>query len=172
MNPLVSRSSEIESRGAEQVTDLANFHSFIYPAAATLRSLAIFVVAYTLAYRYVAGFGESAPAPLWIPDSVLLCALLLTPRQRWPWFLGLGLAVRIAHAGVPFWFLGLTYLNDCLKAAAAAYLLRRFIPGPLRLNSLRQFGFYTGIAVIGTPALSALAGAATRLPLAGSNFWH
>ena len=109
-------------------------------------------------------------APLWLPDSVLLCALLLTPKKRWLSFALVGLPIRLAHAGVATWFLSVTYLNDCLKAAFSAYLLQRFIPNSVRLNTVRQFGIYIGIAGLVAPALSALAGAATRVAL-GAAFW-
>lgn len=140
----------------------------ISAAAAQLPTLFLFGVGYALATRYA--MWTKYAAPLWFPDSVLFCALLLTPKKRWLTFVLVGLPIRLAHAGVPTWFLSATYLNDCLKAAFSVYLLRRFIPDSLRLNTVRQFGIYIGITGLVAPALSALAGAATRLAL-GAAFW-
>ena len=137
-------------------------------AAAQLPKLFLFGVGYTLATRYAMWANDAAP--LWLPDSVLLCTLLLTPKKRWLFYALVGLPIRLAHAGLPTWFLSATYLNDCLKAAFSAYLLQRLIPGSVRLNTVRQFGIYIGIAGLVVPALSALAGAATRLAL-GAVFW-
>src|SRR5262249_20262739 len=100
----------------------------------------------------------------------LLCALLLVSKRFWALYLLTGFAIRIVHGGVPFWFLTVTYLNDCLKAAFSAFILKRFSPSAVRLDNVKQFGIYVGTAVIGMPAQSALAGAASRLPF-GNNFW-
>jgi len=135
-----------------------------------LGALLIFGITYALAFRYGSHFSPTTPAPLWFPDSVLLCAFLLAPRRLWRWFLLIGAPIRLMHATVPIWFLAATYVNDGLKAILSAYLLQRIICGPVRLNTLRQFGTYMATAVIGMPLLSALAGAATRLPL-GDVFW-
>ena len=140
-----------------------------------LRPLLIFGIAYALAFKYGSGFRENVAAPLWFPDSVLLCAFLLSPRKLWGWYLLVGAPIRLLHATVPVWFLAATYLNDGLKAVLSAYLLQRLIRGPVRLNTLRQFWIYIPIAVISIPVLSALAGAATRLPLGdtfGRGFYH
>src|SRR5204862_1868332 len=55
--------------------------------ATTLRTLLVFGIAYALAFKYGSSFSEHTPAPLWFPDSVLLCAFLLSPRRLWPWYL-------------------------------------------------------------------------------------
>ena len=38
-----------------------------------------FVVAYYFAYRYGMSFSQVAASPFWFPDSILLCALLMSP---------------------------------------------------------------------------------------------
>lgn len=53
----------------------------------------------------------------------------------------------------------------------SAYILQRIIGASVRLTTLRQFGTYMATAVVGLPLLSALAGAAARLPL-GDTFWR
>jgi signal transduction histidine kinase len=135
-----------------------------------LPRLVLFAVGYALAYKYVKFFSSSSPAPLWFPDSVLLCAFLLVPRKRWAWYALIALPIRFMQPDAPPWFLLATYANDCIKAMLSAYLLRRLLPGSLRLNTLRQLGIYIGIAAAFTPALSAIGGAATRFA-AGTPFW-
>jgi integral membrane sensor domain MASE1 len=130
-----------------------------------LRAILIFGIAYAVAFRYGSHFSETTPAPLWFPDSVLLCALLFAPKRLWLWFLLIGAPIRLMNARVPIWFLAGTYVNDALKAVLAAYILQRIIRGSVRLNTLRQFGTYIATAVVGLPLLSAFLGAATRLPL-------
>src|SRR5215469_14917491 len=137
-----------------------------------LRAVAIFGVAYALSVKYAAGFSNDTPSPLWFPDSVLLCAFLVTPRRYWAWFLLVGTPIRLIHSTtVPLWFAAATYLNDGLKAACSALLLQRVIRGPVLLNTLRQFGNYMAIAAIGIPLVSAVGGALTRLAL-GDTFWR
>jgi signal transduction histidine kinase len=164
----VEFSSESEKRSP--AAERFELSPLISRAAAQLAPLLLFGAGYTLASRYAWSFSENNAAPLWFPDSVLLCALLLTPKKRWLAYVLVGLPIRLAHTGVPTWFLSVTYLNDCLKAAFSAYLLQRLIPGVVRLNTVRQFGIYIGVAGLVAPALSALAGAASRLAV-GAAFW-
>lgn len=137
----------------------------------TLRKLLIFGIAYALAFKYGSTFSANRAAPLWFPDSVLLCALLLSPRRLWPWYLLVGAPIRLINQTVPVWFLAATYLNDGLKAILSAYLLRLTMRGPVRLNTLRQFEVYLAIAVVGVPVLSAMGGAAIRVQH-GDTFWR
>src|SRR5262247_368631 len=45
--------------------------------------LAVFAVAFYVAYRFGMSFSQAAASPFWFPDSVLLCALLMTPPRHW-----------------------------------------------------------------------------------------
>ena len=71
---------------------------------AIVRAVAAFViyeVSFYLAYRYGSSFSELVASPFWFPDSVLLCALLLTPT-RWWWAFVLGaLPIRLLLSGPP-----------------------------------------------------------------------
>src|SRR5882672_5021279 len=140
---------------------------------AKLPSLLIFAVAFFFAYMYSAVFSFNSPAPLWFADSVLLCALLLVPRERWWLYLAVSLPVRLAleaHSPAPLWFVLTAFANDSLKAVLSAYVLQRFTSGPVRLNSLRQFAIFIGAAVILVPSFSAALGGITRRA-AGYDFW-
>jgi len=136
-------------------------------------ALFLFAMAYLVAYGYGSLFSQAAPSPLWFPDSVLLCALLLTPQNKWwPYFV-VAVPIRFIpalHEGAPHWFVLATSVNDLVKGALGAYLLRRVVGRPLTLSTLREFAIYLAIAVLLTPMLSALGGAASRRAL-GSEFW-
>jgi two-component system sensor histidine kinase UhpB len=57
-----------------------------------------------------------------------------------------------------------------LKAVIAAHLLRYVLGSPMRFNTVRKYAAYLGIAVLLTPTLSAIFGAAARRAL-GYAFW-
>jgi integral membrane sensor domain MASE1 len=138
-----------------------------------LRSLLIFAAAYFAACGYGSLFGQTRAAPLWFPDSVLLCALLLTPFGKWWLYLLAALPIRLLpalHPPVLDWFVFAASVNDLLKGAFAAYFLRRVAPDSIRLNNLRKFTVYLGVAVLFVPMLSAFGGAAARQAL-GYAFW-
>jgi len=63
------------------VINRASIRGFYAP----VRALLVFGTAYALAFKYASNFPEAAAAPLWFPDSVLLCALLISPRRFWGW---------------------------------------------------------------------------------------
>ena len=134
--------------------------------------LFLFALAYFVAVGYGTLFVQTAAAPLWLPDSVLLFALLLAPSKKWWLFIITAIPIRFIptpHPSVPFWFLAASCANDIVKAVLAAYLLRRLRPA-FRLATLSQFAKYVGISVLLVPMLSAVAGATTR-HLLGYAFW-
>jgi two-component system sensor histidine kinase UhpB len=99
--------------------------------------------------------------------------LLLAPQNKWwPYFV-IAVPIRFIpalHEGTPQWFVAATSVNDMLKAALGAYLLRRVVGRPLSLSTLREFAIYLAIVVVLTPMLSAFGGAASRRVL-GFEFW-
>src|SRR5262252_11226215 len=113
----------------------------------------IFAAGYVLAFALSErGYGSLAvPSPFWLPDAVLLCALLLAPSNRWWNFCGAILAIRVLIGGVPgtpFWFQFLTIINDALKAIATAWLLQRVLGRRVRLETLTEFFIFLGIAAV------------------------
>ena len=143
--------------------DLVAPHS----TARHLFAFCCFEVAYFFAYRYGMTFSQATASPFWFPDSVLLCAFLRT-RPRWWLILLTGtIPIRLfseVAAEVPLGLLAGTAINDYLKAVIVAVLLRRLMFDPVRFRNMRDFGVYCLIAVLVVPALSALAGAASRGP--------
>jgi len=103
---------------------------------------------------------------LWPPNALVLTALLLSPRRRWPWFLLVVIPAELL-ADLPF---GVSLLQalafvgaDILEVLVAAVLLRTFLGGPPAFSSLRHIGFFLLCAVVVAPFLSAFPGA--TLPL-------
>jgi PAS domain S-box-containing protein len=114
---------------------------------------------------------ESA-SPFWYPDSVLLCALLVTRQKKW-WMYLLGpLPIRLffVPSDSPVWFLLATFVNDSLKAYLTAMLLQFFLKNPARFDTLRDFLFFISIAALASPAIAAFEGALSR-HLLGYPFW-
>jgi two-component system sensor histidine kinase UhpB len=140
-----------------------------------LVSYGTFVLGYFLAVtlsEHVYG-SVAFPSPFWLPDSVLLCALLLTPRTEWWLFLLAVYPLRLlagAPAGTPSWFQLLTISNDAVKGIAGAWLLQRLIGRRVRLDTLTEFLVFLGVAAVLMPTLSALAAAPGRVSL-GDSAW-
>ncbi len=148
----------------------------IVPSTPIRNALAfgLFLLVYFASYRYAMAFSQTLAAPFWFPDSVLLCALLCTPR-RWWWLLLVGLLpMRLfveVFPDLPHWFLLSVFANDFLKAVLGALVLQRFLDDPIRLNSLRDLGIYFLFVVILIPLLSAFGGAASRFGMGHTDFW-
>ncbi|HKA36052.1 MAG TPA: ATP-binding protein [Thermoanaerobaculia bacterium] len=142
---------------------------------ADARRIAIFVAGYSVAFLASYGGAQrgAVPAPLWAPDAVLLCALLLNPPRKWWAFLLLAVPIRLA-IGMPLTnplhFLADT-ANDLVKAVLAAACLRRIKPGGGWLSSPESFAIFGAIAVLAVPALSAFAGAGRLFAERPRPFW-
>ena len=133
----------------------------------------LFTMAFYFAYWYGMSFSQSTASPFWFPDSVLLCALLLTRPGQWWVFVLATLPIRLlapVSAGIPLWFLLATFANDAAKGLIAAATLRRFLKNPVRFETVRDFALYCLFAVLLVPAASAFGGAAARGFL-GHDFW-
>jgi len=143
------------------------------PQVRSLLGVGVFLAGFTLAYHVGMTFSGTVAAPFWFPDAILVTGLLCT-RGRWWWLLlAATLPIRLlidVPPAMPGWFLAAVYVNDCLKAVLAAYLLKRFLPDPFRLNSMRELGVYFGLVVVLVPLLSALGGAVAGSGV-GRSFW-
>src|SRR5262245_3142645 len=132
-----------------------------------------FGVAFYFAYRYGMSFSYETSSPFWFPDSVLLCAMLLARPGQWWMLIILTLPIRLlapVSAGIPLWFLLVTFANDSIKGVIAAAALRRFLRNPVRFETARDFALYCLLVVLLVPAASAFGGAAARHFL-GHDFW-
>lgn len=140
------------------------------------RAIAAFVIyeiAFWLAYRYGMTFSHATASPFWFPDSVLLAALLFSPRRWWWAFLLGALPLRLflpEASAIPAWFLWSAFFIDSAKGIVTAAALRHFLADPLKLRTVKDFVLYCVVAVLLVPAVAALAGAGIRSAL-GDEFW-
>lgn len=150
-------------------------HSIDRPKTVRPEVVGAFIASYLLAVRlseHVWGT-LAVPSPFWLPDSILLSALLLTPAEHWWIFLAAIWPIRLtmgAIPGTPLWFQVVSVANDSVKAILAAWLLRRLIGRRIRLDTLNEFLIFLGIAAVAVPAVSALLAAPARYML-GDPVW-
>jgi signal transduction histidine kinase len=165
------RGSDGSGRGAA-----ASAHAFsIDPQWLGSRVLAfvVFEVTFYLAYRYAMSFSQAVASPFWFPDSILLCALLLTRPRYWPILLLGALPIRLfsdVARDIPAWFLLSAFAIDSARGVLTVLALRRFLIGRFRFETIRDFALFCLWAVLLIPAATALGGAAARLAL-GHAFW-
>jgi two-component system sensor histidine kinase UhpB len=109
------------------------------------------------------GFALQSPnAPqsvLWLPNSILLGVLLITPARDWPAYLLAAFPAQMLvgwGAGAPPLTLALLYVTNCADAALGAFLVRRMIglPGPFRFDGLRSTIVFAVGAALATLLLS------------------
>jgi len=138
-------------------------------------------VAVALAYGATARLGAALIFPgarvaaLWLPNAILLAALLLAPRRDWWIFVT---AVLPAHL-VALLPLGITplhavvgYIGDCATAILAALALSAFVPGIRRIDRLRTAVAFVLLAALLAPCCtSLLVAAAARATDVHTMFW-
>ncbi|MFL5606551.1 MAG: MASE1 domain-containing protein, partial [Gemmatimonadaceae bacterium] len=108
-------------------------------------------------------FGPSPVAALWPPNAVLLAALLLAPRSAWWVLLLAALPVHLyveLSGGVPLAMVLCWFASNCFEAVVGAWLVRRFVPGRVRLDSARNFGVFVLYATFLATFLSSFLDAA------------
>jgi two-component system NarL family sensor kinase len=120
-------------------------------------------------------FPTSPISMLWPPNSLLLAAFLLVPTRRW-WIILVAalpahLAVQIQNDVPPALMLGL-FLTNSGQGLIGAAALRRFVPGPFRLDSLQRVGLFLVFAAFLAPMLIAFVAAALIVGTAwGEDYW-
>src|SRR4051812_25503924 len=73
----------------------------------SLQEFLIFELAFLAAYTYAMAVSSNAGAPFWLPDSVLLAALVLSQPRSWPIYVCGTLPIRLlaaVPADTPSWF--------------------------------------------------------------------
>ncbi len=153
---------------AENVPSIARAGLFIF-----LTVFVASILSYQLAH-FSAGI-----YPIWWPNGVLLAALLLSEKRRWPLLLlSGGLAMLLAHTPLAPWQpRGITLAFSCLvEVWLASTLIRWWAEGPFLLASVSQTVRFIIIAVLFAPLVScvfilALSPAMPGHPL-GAVFYH
>ncbi len=116
-------------------------------AAPAGERLFIRVAAVMLAYYVGARIGFLLQTPLipqsvlWLPNSILLAALIVSPPRTWPLFLVPSLAPQLLvgyQSNAPLPTITLLFLTNCADAILGAMLWRVVSNGELRIQSLRS----------------------------------
>ena len=100
---------------------------------------------------------------LWPPNALLMAALLLMPARSWWWLLAAALPAHLLaelQSGVPLAMVLGWYASNCSEALIGAALLRRFVPGVLRLDSLRNASLFLVCGAVAAPLGSSFLDAA------------
>jgi two-component system sensor histidine kinase UhpB len=125
------------------------------------------------------GFAFTAPdAPqsvMWLPNSILLAALLMSPTERWPLWLGAALPAHLLvawQAGAPMTPMSLLFVTNCTDAFLGAAIVRLASRGRWRLDSFRNLVAFFIAAAIAPLAVSFLDATITMLTGWSTNFWH
>ena len=138
---------------------------------------AILALAYYIGARI--GFLFQSPlvpqSVLWLPNSILLAALLMVPPRRWPVMLLAVLPAQLLVArafNAPLGTMSLLYLTNCTDAVLGASAVRLVTRGRWQLAGLRNFLVFLGFgAVLGPLLVSFLDAAITVLSGWSSSFW-
>lgn len=133
--------------------------------------LCLFAISYFLAFKFTGDRTGASPSPLWIPNSLLLCALLRSRPKYWWLFLLITVPIRLTDNVFPLhpvWYRVGTMTVSGVQALAGAWIFRLIAPNPGRFNSWREW-LALGATVLGA-AVAAFPMAALRHAL-GQDYW-
>jgi signal transduction histidine kinase len=114
---------------------------------------------------------------LWLPNSLLLAALLLTPAPSWWVLLAAALPAHLAaelQSGVPLTMVLGWFASNCIEALIGAVCIRRFCARPMRFDSFRDVGVFLLFGAFLAPLLSSFLDAAlvTVIGWGQSDYWQ
>ena len=133
--------------------------------------ICLFAISYTLAFKFSSDRSGASPSPLWIPNSLLLCALLRSPPRYWWLFLLITVPIRLTDNVYPLhpvWYRVCTMTISAVQALAGAWAFRRIAPNPDRFSSWREWLALGAVLLIA--AAAAFPMAALRYAL-GQDYW-
>jgi two-component system, LuxR family, sensor kinase FixL len=102
-------------------------------------------------------FPSSSISIIWPPNTILLVALLLSPRRQWPWLLLMAFAVHAlaqAQFGESLSAATRIYAWNCVLVLLTAAALRRVGLADLDLGDLRQALLFIAVTTISVAASS------------------
>ena len=100
---------------------------------------------------------------LWLPNALLLSALLLSPVSSWWVLLAAALPAHLAaelQSGVPPAMVLGWFASNSAEALIGAVCIRRFCAAPLRFDSFRDVGVFLLLGALLAPLLSSFLDAA------------
>lgn len=123
---------------------------------------------------FIGTLSDKIFAPFWPPNTILFCALLLTPVSRWWLILA---AVFPAHVlvevrvGMPAFQLFVAFATNVTCALINAIAVRHFVGGPPWLGDFRKACAYVIITAGIGPAIAAFGGAFVPILSGGENYF-
>ena len=122
-------------------------------------------------------FPPSGISIIWLPNAILLAALLLARPATWHWYLLAALPTHLHLAsnfqpGVPVTIMLIQFAGNAGQALVAALLVRHFAGSRPRFDSLRSVTIFIVLAALATPAVvSALIAHSFVLTGWAADFW-
>jgi PAS domain S-box-containing protein len=120
---------------------------------------------------FIGTLSDNIFAPLWPPNVVLFCVLLLVPERQWWIYI---LAAFPAHAaaevgvGMAVPQLLVAFATNCLIAVINAAAVRTVLGGPPWFSELRKALLYVLITAVVSPAICAFGGAFVQISGGGA----
>ncbi len=113
---------------------------------------------------------------LWPPNALLMAALLLTSARSWWVLLAAALPAHLLaelQSGVPPAMVLGWYASNCSEALIGAALVRRLVPGALRLDSMRSAGIFLLFGALAAPLISSFldAGLVKLIGFGEGDYW-
>jgi integral membrane sensor domain MASE1 len=133
--------------------------------------ICVFAISYYLAFKLSSDSSGATPSPLWIPNSLLLCALLRSRPRYWWIFLLITVPIRLTDNVLPLhpvWYRVGTMTVSAVQALAGAWTFRLIAPNRTRFGSWREWLALGAVLLIA--AAAAFPMAALRHVL-GQDYW-
>jgi signal transduction histidine kinase len=173
---MTSGLSELQDGGRElamsQSTTLPEARSWLAPAKGLAglprdawRQALLVAAAYYLGAKigFAFTFQPHPISTLWLPNALLLSALLLSPVSSWWVLLAAALPAHLAaelQSGVPLAMVLGWFASNSAEALIGAVCIRRFCASPLRFDSFRDVGVFLLLGAFLAPLLSSFLDAA------------
>jgi len=146
---------------------------------AAWRPALLVAVAYYLGAKvgFAFTFEPHPISTLWLPNSLLLAALLLNPVSSWWVLLAAALPAHLAaelQSGVPLTMVLGWFASNSTEALIGAVCIRRFCASPLRFDSFRDVGVFLLFGAFLAPLLSSFLDAAlvTAIGWGEGAYWN
>ena len=161
------------ARAGRAMSEILNSYS-----RQTLLAVAAVAVAYGVTARVgqVLAFPGAPVSAVWVPNAILLAALLLSPRRDWWLYLAavlpMHLLVQLLLLGLPPVRVGLAYLMNCATALIGALAMYAYAPNLRRIDRLQTAVAFILLAGVLAPVSTSVLAAATGVALnVSSSFW-
>jgi len=130
---------------------------------ASLRRTMVIALAAAAGYYFTAKIGfaftlqPGSVSALWMPNSILLAALFLTPRRSWWAVLLAALPAHFAaelQSGVPVAMVLSWFISNSVQALIGALSINALVKAPLRFDSFRHLTIFLILGAFLAPFLS------------------